>query len=529
MYNKRSKIAVVHAVLALVLILAACSGGSGNRGSEQPSGNSASAGNSGGSASEGSADGSEMEGEVHDYGEITLVNNASTEKPGNEKVAERIRELMGVKVNVVYGADRGETFNLMVTAGEDVDGVKVSSSVFANQLDRGAYLALDDYLETYGQNIIAKLGEGYLNWTRGSDGKIYGIPSVSEPRRYATQIRKDWLDTLNLDVPSTIDEFEQALIAFKENASVLSEGSQDLNPLFINQIHTDFALLGAFLPEGASWWKNDEGIYLPPEMHSGYKNYLATLQSWYNQGLILTESFVVPGGMFPNDFGKRNLIGATSGWHSSPYPHLVPETLERVPNIQYVVAQLSGEYDKGVPTITEPSGIFVVSANSKNPEGVIRYIDWHIATPQNYAVHWYGLPGVHIEELYVDDSYTLKPLSVEPEEEYGYALTFVDLAVGEIAVADDPLFDAYLEYGKNSASLNSYVPIDQELAISINALDAMQQYGTDLASAREEQFIRIVTGEADVDSWDNFLNTWRNMGMQALIDEKNEIYRSLGR
>ena len=65
-----------------------------------------------------------------------------------------------------------------------------------------------------------------------TDGHIWSLPWIEQLGSEKTAIQtidnmsfinKKWLDFLKLDVPTTVDEFEQVLIAFRDNASKLQK------------------------------------------------------------------------------------------------------------------------------------------------------------------------------------------------------------------------------------------------------------------------------------------------------------------
>ena len=91
------------------------------------------------------------------------------------------------------------------------------------------------------------------------DGKIYAIPQYF-PAKYGKKpvICQDWLDNLNLKMPTTYDELKEVAIASTKNHSD-KNGKNDITELIIQQI-----VYGASM--GAQWdsaWynKNDKGIY----------------------------------------------------------------------------------------------------------------------------------------------------------------------------------------------------------------------------------------------------------------------------
>ena len=80
---------------------------------------------------------------------------------------------------------------------------------------------MKDLIEAYGPNIKKMFEEepATLTMATYSDGGIYSLPAVRPYRPESAEvmmINKAWLDTLGLEIPTTLDELEQALIAFRD-------------------------------------------------------------------------------------------------------------------------------------------------------------------------------------------------------------------------------------------------------------------------------------------------------------------------
>lgn len=83
-------------------------------------------------------------------------------------------------------------------------------------------LTLDDYIDDYAPNVKAFLEERpeYNAALRAPDGKIHSFPIGDEAYSNKVDakmwINTKWLDKLGLEMPTTINEFENVLRAFKE-------------------------------------------------------------------------------------------------------------------------------------------------------------------------------------------------------------------------------------------------------------------------------------------------------------------------
>ena len=98
-------------------------------------------------------------------------------------------------------------------AGESPDIVIASDAQITFFDDHGLIEPLDKYLEQWSDYREGKLNEEILDVCRGRDGEVLGLPVYQNaPAVFA--IRRDWLEKLGLDAPSTFEEARQVWQAF---------------------------------------------------------------------------------------------------------------------------------------------------------------------------------------------------------------------------------------------------------------------------------------------------------------------------
>jgi len=92
-----------------------------------------------------------------------------------------------------------------------------TDSVVYSYVQGGGLYALDDLLKTpNGVTVSNYLTQPVLAWGRWN-GNQYAMPARRmDIGATATFIRKDWLDKLGLPLPTTFDEFYNAITAFKQ-------------------------------------------------------------------------------------------------------------------------------------------------------------------------------------------------------------------------------------------------------------------------------------------------------------------------
>ncbi|WP_449371847.1 extracellular solute-binding protein [Arthrobacter psychrolactophilus] len=118
-----------------------------------------------------------------------------------------------------------EKKNLILASGDLPDAffnTGLSDSEVATYGTNGTLLALETLIDSHAPNLkkILDARPDIKAAITSSDGHIYTLPSVEElglvqfPHMIA--INKSWLDKLGLAVPTTIDEYHDALLAFKK-------------------------------------------------------------------------------------------------------------------------------------------------------------------------------------------------------------------------------------------------------------------------------------------------------------------------
>jgi len=134
---------------------------------------------------------------------------------------------------------RTEALNLMLASG-NVPDIVGSSRIrdFVNQFGpEGAFIPLNDLIEEHAPNIAAYYATrpDIEAAVKAADGQMYYIPYLPDGKYgRAYWIRTDWLNTLGLDMPETVEEYEDVLRAFKTQ-DPNGNGEADEAPLFFRQ------------------------------------------------------------------------------------------------------------------------------------------------------------------------------------------------------------------------------------------------------------------------------------------------------
>ena len=126
-----------------------------------------------------------------------------------------------------------EQINNLLAAGDAPDVcVTYDYPTIQTYAGMGGVLDMSTYLEENKEllpNLYGLLTESNINWDRDPEtGTIWAIEArLAHPTRINTFVREDWLKKLNLSEPTTLQEFEAMLKAFKDNAKTLLGADAD--------------------------------------------------------------------------------------------------------------------------------------------------------------------------------------------------------------------------------------------------------------------------------------------------------------
>lgn len=226
-------------------------------------------------------------------------------------------EATGVHINFteVTMMNAADQFSLMCAANDMKDIIAGTGTYYgstAGAVEEEIVVDLSEYAEQYMGNYLTILNDSkyaaYREKAYNSEGQLVEISSISDDflPTSGTQIRKDWLDALNLPVPETYDDWETTLKAFKENynctnALLLSGLTQMTN--LIAGYGTAGAAEAAMGGSAVNMYVKD-GVIHNGYQDDGYRAYLTMMNRWYKEGL-LSPDFITAS----NDGSQNNMDG----------------------------------------------------------------------------------------------------------------------------------------------------------------------------------------------------------------------------
>lgn len=314
---KKRVVALLMAAAMVMTVLAGCGSDSGNSDSGS---NAASTGDTtSDTAAAGSGGGAETGSNFNETG-YPIVNEPITLKVmiairdmdslidfDDMPAVQRLEELTGIHAEweVIKGSDWSTKLNLAFASGEYPDvimAVNGDGGVDDEEygVSQGILIPLDDLIDQYMPNYTERRDAEDNDPTVSlvaSDGKIYSVgylvgQNINTNQHYF--INQEWLDALNLETPTNIDELTEVLRAFK-TGDPNGNGQADEVPLEMG-LDTGFYgiryILPLFgLPADPDKWiyidDNKKVQFLPTQ--DGFRECMAWLHTMYDEGLVDPE------------------------------------------------------------------------------------------------------------------------------------------------------------------------------------------------------------------------------------------------
>lgn len=289
MKAKMKKLAVLLCCAMLALSTSACGG---KAASSQES--SAAGGGKATSSQESSAVG---EGKTWTGDVVTLNVFVEGNRPSNEKtdaVHQYLIDTIGVDIQLTQVAENAkQQLSLMIADGEMPEVMRIDPDTYLDYARQGAFLDITDDIQNYPN--LAEYCAPTLDFAK-VDGRLYCVPSNGFLKTdYTIAVRKDWLDNLNLDVPTTLEDWKNVMRAFTFDDPD-GNGKNDTYGFCCRGLTYMGAFFGAFgATDKHAYILNDDGTVTTNVISDDYKKALNCLHDLYAEGVIDPEVFTAKG------------------------------------------------------------------------------------------------------------------------------------------------------------------------------------------------------------------------------------------
>ncbi|MDN4599623.1 ABC transporter substrate-binding protein [Paenibacillus sp. F6_3S_P_1C] len=373
---KTRKIALLMAalMLAFATMLAGCGGSNTN----DTSGNTASGGESG--------DKDPVKLKVYLIGgpqrDLPIVQDEM-----NKYLMEKINTT--VDITMIDWGDYSKRMPVITASGENYDIAFTSSWAYdyLPNATRGAFLPINDLLDKHGQGIKEQLDPRFLTGSQ-IGGQNYAVPVNKElASQWVWRFNKQYVDKYNMDITKirTLEDLEPYLKQIKDNEPA------DITPLAVPKgfkpyLAFDF-LLGDEFPVGINM-NGDTSKYVNVLESEELKSSLKTIRKYYQAGYLRKDVATLEGidniktGKWFVD-REQTQPYAELGWSRSAGYDIVTTPMQ----------------DPVIFTGSATGAMHAISANSKNPERAMMFLNLLNTDPYLRNLINYGIEGTHYKKI----------------------------------------------------------------------------------------------------------------------------------
>ncbi|GIP35477.1 extracellular solute-binding protein [Paenibacillus sp. J2TS4] len=444
----------------------------------------------------------------------------------------------GTNINIEWqlspGSDWAEKRNLLLAASKDLPDVmlKVTTSDVVTYGSQGVFIPLEDLIDKYAPNLVHFL-EQYpevRNAITAPDGHIYSLPlaNMAEYKRSDGNIlwiNTTWLEKVGMEMPTTTDEFREALRAFKAQGMEIP-----LTGIYNGGQYGFGFLYGSFGTLDQKFLVKDdkvEFVRATPE----YKEVIKYLHSLYAEGLIDQEAFSLESQqMFSKlSAGEEATIGAFFGWSPDQitgvgynWDYESPIAPLKGPDGQQASGYMNAQIDVGIFTITKAN---------KHPEATMRWVDRAFEPEMSFMLR----QGPNRVKKLPDNTYEIVPepegfsagewrVKETPYNSFVYGFTneqqeqldVTNLKEGRL----DPDSPEWYELRKPYLEKWIY----PQVLFTNEQYNGINRYQTDIGNYTDQTAGKWITTGGIEEEWEQYIKTLNQMGLEDYIGIYQQAY-----
>lgn len=469
---------------------------------------------------------------------------------------KRMEAYMGKKVEIKYNyipsSEYDEKVKLMI-ASDDLTDFFVTPLFYdtTEMAEQGQLLELGQYQDLMPNymNYISKVKNGMKRVT-DADGNMFTFKETSTPRfpedrgmliQNTSAYRYDVFEANNIKIPETLDEFYGA-------AKKLKELYPDKYPV-ATKWNSLRSLFSANHIRDEIFWDGEKYVY--GVLDEGYKDALQFANKLYAEKLLDPEYTIDTDDTLKRKaLNGDNLMWLTQ-WFTTPAEYT--RTADDGKIFAVSLYPDNPKYGKAWQEVVNGNtpdlgwGVYGVSSKVKNPEELIKFIDYQYSDEMIQLITW-GIEGTTYTigedgvPTFVDSLKTAKDPWLEGDK-YGMrasrnhnpglqmvsdARAFVDFAATDYTVFNGKYEEVPIEKAEFLTSLpmpeNDYVPSwlsEPSIQLTGSESQRVSEIMNPIKTFVTEEQAKFVAGKNSFDNWQAFIDKVKKMGN---IDEALKIY-----
>ncbi len=465
-----------------------------------------------------------------------------------------LEEVTGIRLEwTMYTNEAWSNTRQILLAGGELPDIFLCSAnidVVKYGMDEGLLYDITDLIKPNMPNFMAMHNEfpSVFDDIKQADGRIYGLPRVSSQYRVGSglYINTRWLANLELEVPTTADELEQVLIAFRDKDANGNGDPNDEIPFTWNNDMPYTGLVGFFgiFGQPGACKTNDitflqideNGQLFTDRTTEAYKTGVKWLNKLYQEKLIDPEVFTQDTATFQAKGSAGDIYGCALAWRSQ-YAVGDNENANNFIPIMITYKDVEpqwGRYLANTYTLNQNVAEFNARLSEEDVVMLLKYFD--IFYDPLFGEQCRRGPAG--ESSYYKEETGLLYQSPIPAE-YGTLVTWIESisSQGYPYYSSRAYQDGFVQEGSSTYYLyqkdDFYWPyvknqICPDINLGIEDSETVGVIRQDLNTYWKNMFALWVSGQQDIDgTWEEYLAQTERYGLPTYIRIMQEYYDKL--
>ena len=470
-----------------------------------------------------------------------------------------LKEILNVQNENAFEAANGDAYDqkvsMAIATGDIPDIMKVDATTLKQLVDNDMIADLTDAYNDCATDKIKEMYNSYSGRALESatfDGKLMALPSTQcADVPTMLWLRQDWMDKLGLKAPKTMDDVENILQQFitkdpgnnGAGKTIGLVGSSNIGGVYggLFQMDNILSMYNAFPGQ----WIEENGKVVFGSTTDNMKKGLEKLSELYKEGLI-DPQIAVREGDDVTSLIINGQCGAFFGpWWAPDYP--LNDAKKLNPDAQWAPYIAPANEDGSVTAYTQnpASEFYVVRKGFEHPELLVKiasvindkmvYEDYAREELMNYTKQGVDTGVRPINILINDynatiDMYKNIDLALKGEkdpESLGADKGNYEKCKEYLENPNSPSADAWSGYTSRmiSPKLMEETKVNEVNPVFFGQTESMKLKWANLQKLQDETFLKIVTGEEPIDSFDKFVSTWKSTGGDQITKEVEEAIK----
>ncbi len=450
---------------------------------------------------------------------------------GETPLYQEVQNRLGIKIEFLHPpqGQEAEQFNLMIASNELPDIIESSWLSYPGGPEKaiadGVILELTDVIIQHAPNLSKYFAQypEHEKQVKTDTGRHYVFPFIRRDDVLLTwngpQFRQDWLEELGLEVPTTISEWEDVLLAFKDKKG--ADAPFSYSGWLLGSSNS---FLGAY-GVGRSFYQENGTVKFGP-IEPGFEEFLTLFRKWYAEGLLDPDFASQDGAAFDAKVtgGRTGAMLNTVGGGMGKFLSLMKDD----PSFMLVGAPFPTLNKGETPKFGHkdfnytPGAAAAITTQCKEVEIAAKFLDYAYGE-EGHILFNFGIEGESFDWIdgypkfneYVTNNPDGLPLAHSMAR-------YVRSNYAGPMIQDGRYFEQYMPFPAQIPAVEIWSIHDDSRRIPpiTPTPDESQQLAsvmTEVNTYVDEFFIRFIMGQEALDRFDQYVDQLKKMGIEDAI------------